>query len=164
MSRRALGVVAGLGLLLLGASVPRTPLLVWNASASAPVGFYRVLDRPPRLADFVLVDTPKVVATLAAARGYLPLHVPLVKRVAALSGDFVCTRGDAVVVDGSIVALRVAFDHQGRQLPYWEGCRTLRRGELFLLMRDAPHSFDSRYFGPVRAASVIATLEPLWTR
>ncbi len=160
-----IGLAATAGLLSLAAAAPlHAPQLVWNASASAPIGLYRVLDRPPRLNDLVLVRTPKSVAVLAAARGYLPMGVPLVKRVAAMAGDHVCTRGDAVIIDRAATALRVAFDRQGRALPYWEDCRSLRAGELFLLMRDAPYSFDSRYFGPVPSSSIIGVLRPLWTR
>lgn len=165
MSRPLIGLMVTASLLSLATTGGvHAPILVWNASASAPVGLYRVLHRAPRQNDLVLVQTPQNVAGLAAARGYVPLHVPLVKRVAAMSGDRVCTQGDAVVVGRSPAALRVAFDREGRPLPYWEDCRSLHAGELFLLMRDAPYSFDSRYFGPVPASSVIGVLRPIWTR
>ena len=61
-----------------------TPRLIWNASASTPVGLYS-LDRPPRLevTDLVAVDAPEPLASFLADRGYLPRGVPLMKRVAA---------------------------------------------------------------------------------
>ena len=37
-----------------------------------------------------------------------------------------------------------------------------RHGELFLLSVTNPASFDSRYFGPVSAASVIGVARPVW--
>ncbi len=164
MSRLRIGLGGAVGLLLLAAADRvHAPVLVWNATASAPIGLYRVLHRTPRRNDLVLVPTPQSVTALAAARGYVPLHVPLVKRIAAMRGDRVCTQGDAVVVGRTVVALRVAFDHQARPLPYWEDCRSLRADEVFLLMRDAPYSFDSRYFGPVQTSTVIGVLEAIWT-
>jgi conjugative transfer signal peptidase TraF len=140
------------------------PRLVWNTTASAPVGLYVLLLRPAVRGDLVLARTPVSVAALAAVRNYIPLHVPLVKRIAATPGDWVCTRGDAVLVGHDQVAMRTAFDAHGRALPYWEGCRMLQPDELFLLMQGAPHSFDSRYFGPVSVHSIIGVLRPLWTR
>ncbi|EGY02467.1 plasmid transfer protein TraF [Nitrospirillum viridazoti Y2] len=140
------------------------PRLVWNASASAPIGLYLV--QPGRVAvrgDLVLARTPDAVVELAAARGYLPAGVPLVKRVAALSGDVVCGDRAAVSINGVPVAVRLDKDSHGRPLSAWEGCRVLLPGDLFLLMADVPGSFDSRYFGPVQAGTIIGRLVPLWT-
>ena len=75
----------GLGCVGFAMLVRPAPLLLWNASASAPVGLYRVMSGAPiQRGDMVLVRTPDSVRDLAAERGYLPLNVPLVKRVAAL--------------------------------------------------------------------------------
>ena len=67
----------------------KTPmLLVWNASASAPVGLYRVEPHAPvRRRDMVVAWLPRGARLLAASRHYLPANVPLVKRVAAVAGD-----------------------------------------------------------------------------
>ena len=165
--RRAVLAFGMTGLCLIGlVSFDRpTPLVIYNASASAPIGFYRVLPVGRLLrGDLVLVRTPDSVRTLAAERGYLPATVPLVKRIAALSGDTVCAVGRAVTINGYHVANRFAADHLGRPLPAWIGCDTLHPGEVFLLMEDVPDSFDSRYFGPVSARSVIGRLVPLWRR
>ena len=53
-------------------------------------------------------------------------------------------------------------DRLGRPLPSWRQCRRLRPGELFLLSRTNPASFDSRYFGPVSASAVIGVARPVW--
>jgi conjugative transfer signal peptidase TraF len=141
------------------------PVLVYNASASAPIGFYRVLPAfPMRRGDLVLVPVPDAVAGLAAERGYIPLTVPLVKRVAATAGAIVCALDRRVTIDGRHVADQLVVDRKGRRLPAWSGCRRLGRGEIFILMTAPPDSFDSRYFGPVSAAAVIGRLEPLWLR
>src|SRR5215510_3209158 len=71
----------GLGLIGLAALARQAPWLVWNASASAPIGLYRVLSGNAVRGDLVLVRTPNSVRQLAAERGYLPATVPLVKRI-----------------------------------------------------------------------------------
>jgi len=81
-----------------------------------------------------------------------------------MAGDAVCVRDRAVSIDGRQVADQLATDHEGRALPAWSGCRTLGPDEIFLLMADAPDSFDGRYFGPVPVSAVVGKLVPLWLR
>lgn len=159
----ALGAL-GLGLLGITAYARPALLIVENASASAPLGFYRVLPaRPIRRGDLVLAWAPPAARRLAARRGYLPASVPLVKRVSALDGDTVCADGAAIRIDGWRVATRLAADRKGRKLPAWSGCQILGRGQVFLLMAAVPDSFDGRYFGPIGTRAVIGRLVPLWT-
>jgi conjugative transfer signal peptidase TraF len=153
----------GLGLIGLASLARPAPWLVWNASASAPIGLYRVLPGKPIRGDLVLVHTPDSVRQLAAERGYLPATVPLVKRIAALDGDVICAAADVISVNGRVVAERLARDRLGRPLPAWTGCQTLETNDVFLLMEDVASSFDGRYFGPVRQAAIIGRLAPLWT-
>lgn len=138
------------------------PLLLWNASASSPLGLY-LLYPPGRPApgETVIAWPPAQARRLAAARGYLPASVPLVKRVAAAGGDRVCARADAVSVNGPLAALRRPSDPSGRPLPWWSGCALLRPGELFLLS-DSPAAFDGRYFGITQARDVIARARLIW--
>ena len=152
----------GLGLIGLATLARPAPWLVWNASASAPVGFYRVLPGNAVRGDLVLVRTPESVRQLAVERGYLPATVPLVKRVAALDGDIVCAADDVISVNGRVVAERLARDRLGRPLPSWSGCHLLDDGEVFLLMEGVSDSFDGRYFGPIPTAAIIGRLVPLW--
>jgi conjugative transfer signal peptidase TraF len=152
----------GLGLIGFAALVRPAPWLVWNVSASAPIGLYRVLPGNAVRGDLVLVRTPSSVQQLAAERGYLPQNVPLVKRVAAGGGDIICAAGDAISVNGRVVAERLAHDRSGRPLPAWSGCRLLDHAEVFLLMEGISDSFDGRYFGPVPTATIVGRLAPLW--
>jgi len=166
--RRKRGVIFGLGLaalalLAVATVVEPVPRVVWNASASAPVGLYRVVPGAPARGDLVLVRPPEAVLWLAAERGYLPADVPLVKRVAGLPGERVCRIGARVLVEGKQVATALEADGLGRPLPAWHGCRRLLPGELFLLNAH-PASLDGRYFGPVGRAAVIARLVPVWVR
>lgn len=165
--RRAVMALAVLAIAALGASalLQTRPRLVWNLSASAPIGLYWTASAAHPLArgDFVLAHPPDDARALAAERGYLPSHVPLVKRVAALPGDEICASGSTVLINGRQVAERLARDGQGRPLPGWEGCRTLDDREVFLLMEGLSGSFDGRYFGPTAITAILGKLVPLWT-
>lgn len=140
-----------------------SPQLVYNASDSVPTGWYRITSTSSlAVGDLVLVRLPAYAATLAAQRGYLPTHVPLLKTVAAVPPQIFCVRGDQVLVDGVVAANRLHRDRQGRALPAWQACRHLVGDELFLLSTSNPESFDSRYFGPISASAVIGRAQPLW--
>lgn len=155
----------GAGLLGLTIFFSPTPRLVWNASSSVPVGLYAIHpgERPlPR--DFVLATLSEPWRGLAARRQYLPVNVPLVKRVAAAEGDLVCAFDRLIVVNGAVIARRLRKDAHGRLLPWWEGCHRLRGKELFLLSRDKVSSFDGRYFGVTRPVDIIGTAQLLWEK
>lgn len=159
--RRAAGLA--LGAAILGATVVARPAprLVWNASASAPIGFYVITYRSAiRRGSMVLARLPMPVRRFAAERHYLPFNVPLVKHVAGVVGDRICARGATIFRDGEPIAARKVRDMHGRPLPSWHGCRRLRDGELFLLNAPAD-SFDGRYFGVTTSADVIGKAHKL---
>ncbi len=139
------------------------PLLLWNASASVPRGLYNLHPASPLyLNELVAVRPPASLARSLAARHYLPLGVPLLKHIAALPGQTVCRTARTITIDGHAVAVALRRDSHGRVLPSWHGCRTLHPGEIFLLNRTVPVSFDGRYFGVMPAASIVARATPLW--
>jgi conjugative transfer signal peptidase TraF len=147
------------------------PRVIYNPTDSVPIGWYRVdpfdrladpLHNPVQVDSIVLAHLPAQAALLAAQRDYLPLGIPLLKRVGAIAPQEVCVVGRSVRIDGVPVAAALAADHLGRPLPAWQQCRRLRPGELFLLSTINPASFDSRYFGPVATSAVIGLAHPLW--
>jgi conjugative transfer signal peptidase TraF len=155
--------VAAITALLAPPLLSISPHLVWNATASAPIGLYAILaPATARTGDMVLARTPASVRALAAARRYIPSNVPLIKRIAAGPGDTVCAQGFSIAIDGRQVARRRAVDGRGRALPWWIGCRTLKADECFLLMAESPDSFDGRYFGPVPLSSILGRATLLW--
>lgn len=154
--------VACLGAVATAVCSPR-PRLIWNASASAPIGLYYVMPGAPvRVGDMVVARLPRGLVALAAHRRYLPSNVPLVKRVAAGPGARLCAIGHLVLIDGKVAASRRDVDRAGRPLPAWHGCRTLARGDMFLLMAGVPDSFDGRYFGVTGRRDLIGKATPLW--
>lgn len=161
-----LGGICAILVVVLGATaaMPPRPRLLWNASASAPIGLWRVLPgTSARRGDMVIARLEEPWRGLAARRHYLPANVPLIKRVAAEPGDRICAFEAWVFVEGRLVATRRRTDGAGRPLPWWQGCRTLRNGAMLLLMDD-PASFDGRYFGPVEAHALVGKAVPLWLR
>ena len=160
-------IATGAALALIGASavVRSDPLLVWNASASVPIGLYAITPiTQPDIGDLVAVRPPQPLDRWLVENGFLDPDTPLLKRVAALPGTEVCREGTTIIIDGHVVAQARAQDRLGRPLPVWRGCRTLRDGEVFLLNADHPGSLDGRYFGPLDADTIIGRATPIWTR
>jgi conjugative transfer signal peptidase TraF len=141
-----------------------TQKLIWNASASVPIGLYAL--RPAgvlHVTELVVVRPPEPLASYLADRGYLPEGVPLLKRVLALPGQTVCRMDRTISVDGIAMGEALERDGRGRALPVWQGCRTIAAGEVFLMNRQSEDSFDGRYFGALPAAAIVGRAEPLWT-
>ena len=140
-----------------------SPRLIWNASASVPVGLYRMCAvSAPKVGDLVAVLPPERLASLLAERHYLPRGVPMLKHVAGIAGQRVCRIGTGITIDGKHFGDARERDHLGRALPVWRGCRALSRGDIFLMNPDALDSFDGRYFGPLPATTITGRLTPLW--
>ncbi|WP_424993397.1 S26 family signal peptidase [Oceaniradius stylonematis] len=141
-----------------------SPKLIWNASASAPIGLYAVAsDEDLSAGDLVVVDPPRPLASYLDERGYLPEGVPLLKHIAALPGQRICRDGDTVTVDNVTVAQAQPSDRFGRDLPVWQGCHIVAGTELFLLNPSHPDSLDGRYFGALPAGAVIGRAVPILT-
>lgn len=158
-------ILAAVALALLAVCAPGIHVspkrLVWNASASLPVGLYMARQPGPlKRGDIVLIHLPAKVRSFAARRTYVPASIPVLKRIAALPGDRICREGKRVSFAG-IEATAKQSDRLGRPMPHWHGCRTLEAGEI-ALMADAADSFDSRYFGAVPSNGIVATVRPVW--
>lgn len=134
--------------------------VVYNASASAPIGFYWIDQKLISRGDHVLVRLPKRVRNLVNFRQYLPPNVPLVKRVVGIEGDKICRRGQDILINKITVAVARIEDELGRKLPEWSGCSILGADSFFLL-QDHPKSFDGRYFGPIDRALVVGRARKL---
>jgi len=162
------GLIITTALAAIGVGYPGvTPMptkLIWNATASAPIGVYIIVpaDRI-EVPELVAVMPPAPLAHFMVARGYVGRGVPLLKRVAGLPGQRVCRTGRTITVDAIEMGEALERDRMGRDLPAWEGCRVIVLGELFLMNWDVLDSLDGRYFGPIPSSSVIGRAVPLWT-
>jgi conjugative transfer signal peptidase TraF len=163
MLKTLLAALGATSLIVIPSAVPPVPRILWNASASVPVGLYAIGPAGKlQVGELVAAMPPAPLARFLAERRYLPLGLPLLKHIAALPGQIVCRDGAKVRIDGVLRAAARERDRAGRPLPVWGGCIVLGPDQLFLL-NDAPGSFDSRYFGPIGAATVVGRATPLWT-
>jgi conjugative transfer signal peptidase TraF len=157
-------VLVGVGALIAPIVLETTPLYVWNASDSVPIGLYRL--RPADnlfVTELVAVQPPEPLATFLDLNGYLPTGAPMLKRVLALPGQTVCRSGLAVSVDAIKMGEARDRDGRGRPLPKWRGCRVVGEGELFFMNWQSDSSLDGRYFGFLPASAVIGRAFPVWT-
>ncbi|TNE43202.1 MAG: S26 family signal peptidase [Sphingomonadales bacterium] len=151
-------------IILIGISVviDPQPRLIWNASPSVPIGFYRVhTGEMPGRGDLAVVAPPHRIARYLDDGGYLPFGLPLIKPVAALAGQRVCRVGDTISIDGTVTGAAKASDRFGRPLPVWHGCRTISDNQLFFMNPNREDSLDGRYFGPLPVSTVIGVATPL---
>ncbi|MVA27071.1 S26 family signal peptidase (plasmid) [Agrobacterium vitis] len=153
----AMGAVAA-------AAIPTPIKLIWNSTASAPVGFYTVepVDAT-EVPELVAVLPPEPFASFMVERGYVGRGVPLLKRVLGVPGQRVCRTGRTITVDAIEMGEALERDRMGRDLPVWQGCRVIAEGQLFLMNGQVRDSLDGRYFGTLPASAVIGRAIPLYT-
>jgi conjugative transfer signal peptidase TraF len=150
--------------LLLSTIGGTTPHYIWNASNSVPIGLYRIQPATRlTVTELVAVQPPDLLAAFLDLNGYLPIGVPMLKRVLALPGQTVCRNGLEIAVDGVDVGEARDRDGRNRPLPVWHGCRVIADGDVFVMNWQSADSLDSRYFGPLPASAVIGAAVPVWT-
>jgi len=155
----ALGVVS----LVTPARLRPPPILLWNVSASVPVGLYSLESTDRRyLFELVAVLPPEPLASFLATGNYLPRGVPMLKHILALPGQTVCRDGLVVTIDEVAVGMARERDRSGRALPVWQGCRVVAQDALFLMNLRSADSLDGRYFGPLPLSAVIGRAHPVW--
>ena len=128
----------------------------FNPTPSLPKGIYRLAPGAPEKNDLVSFCLEGEFAELALERGYLepgscPSGLrPLLKRLAALPGDF---------VDPSAFPIR-SVDSHGRSISPALLPGVVPPG-MALVLADHPGIFDSRYFGFVPLDS-LQRVEPIF--
>ena len=163
MTRRDALLAMGCGLsLMLAASFINRSDFVWNRTASVPKGLYFVdLSAPVSKGDLVAFEPSDEVRQWLDQEGIVGSNWPLLKHVSGLEGDEICRCGVEVFINGLHVVDALETTRSGSTLPAWQGCRTLRSGEVFLL-NDHPRSVDGRYFGAQLRAHIVGVARPIW--
>jgi len=158
-------MLVGIAVLVAPVIAEPVPLYVWNASESVPLGLYRLLPADRLfVTELVAIKPPEPLATFLDLNGYLPVGIPMLKRVLALPGQTVCRSGRTISVDAIDMGQARERDGRGRPLPVWQGCRIVGEGELFLMNWQSKDSLDGRYFGPMAASAVVGRAFPVWTK
>lgn len=141
-----------------------------NASASLPIGLYRITsDKSAKLIEFCPAEP---FGSLSASRAYRGKGncpdgaEPLMKPIVAMAGDTILVSARGVFVNGTRLqnSAPLSVDTKGRPLPHWPfGEYRVAPGSVWVISSYNARSFDSRYFGPISIASVRAHLRQLIT-
>jgi type IV secretory pathway protease TraF len=141
--------------------------LVYNDSASVPLGFWWRAGGPgtPLRPGMVIGFRPPT-----AGRAYVAAHMPqylhdelILKYVVATAGGRICRGpGGTFSVNGLVLGRASNADEHGNPLPTWQGCETLPVGSVAVFSSRIPNSYDSRYYGAVPARDIKAVYRPLW--
>jgi conjugative transfer signal peptidase TraF len=146
-----------------------------NWTPSVPQGIWKVddLTGPLQRGQIVSICPPDTaIFQMARSRNYLACgscpgnYVSLLKPVAAIAGDLVAVSSQGIVVNGVLLPNSKAptQDSVGRPMePVKAGIYTVKPGTVWLVS-TYPHSFDSRYFGPLPSANILGTAKPVWVK
>lgn len=139
--------------------------LIWNRTASIPRGLYWVHWGPVRMLrreELVVFPVPLAIRRIVRERGYLPPGAMLLKPVAALPGDSVCTERGPFEINGRVLGWPADRDTMGRSLPRFVVCGRVPVGAVYVAAKH-PRSLDSRAFGPIGVETIQGKATPLWT-
>ena len=163
MTRRFWVIIAGgVSLTLLSSSVLSLPeKLIWNRTNSAPIGLYWLGDGPLTLNRWAVVSARSKAAIWASAHGFTGPNWLLLKRIRGLPGDEICRESQTIMINQIPVAEALLEAQGGLELPRWQGCHVLQKGEVFLL-NDHPRSLDGRYFGVMKDSDLDGAALLLW--
>jgi conjugative transfer signal peptidase TraF len=147
-------------------------ILISVTDSAAAAGVYRVTSAEPFRGELVAACLPAEVAQFGLARGYLRTGgcpgdaEPVAKILGAHAGDAVEIEPGFVAVNGRLLAnsATATRDSAGRPLSHvpW-GRYRVAKGQVWVFGFNNWRSWDSRYFGPVPAANVRGSLEPVLT-
>lgn len=144
-----------------------------NLTSSLPTGLYWTTGSPLGQGSYVMFCPPMEGAFAEAASRHYFRHGgcpsgfhPLLKRVAGVTGDIAAVTDDGVRVNGQLLpwSKPLVRDIGQRPLPRLAGKQFLLRPDQLWVMSDTqPHSFDSRYFGPIERSWVRVVVRPVLT-
>lgn len=166
---RGLAIVAA-GLFFSTFALAATLGLRFNASPSLPLGLYIISD--DREASLVEFCPQEPYASFAAVRGYRDRGScpdgasPFMKHIVAEPGDTVEVSPRGIAVNGREISNTEPRDRDsaGRPLAPWPfGKYQVSSDTVWVASSYHPRSFDSRYFGPIPAATIRNRIRPLLT-
>jgi type IV secretory pathway protease TraF len=132
------------------------PLILYPTSASLPEGLYFQTFGDIEIGKIAAFPVPEAARHYQSQRGDpSPKDFLFMKPVVAGPGDQVCNSAAGLFLNGKRWVAAASHDVLVNSPPVWRGCRPLNSDEFFMLSDYAPNSFDSRYFGPIRADDIV---------
>ena len=123
--------------------------IFFNRTASMPIGLYVKISKiRPELNDIIIFK-------LSGKKGYF------IKRIVGTEGDDVCIDFENTLWVNGLAVAQKNTEKYPEEIPYQSICRQLKEDE-FLTLGEHQDSYDSRYFGPITSANLIAVTKPLW--
>lgn len=152
------------GLFAIGATYYARPVIIYNATDSLPHGLYLVVQKPDyERGDLVVFPVPESVKAMVRQRRWLPDGAFLIKPIAGTNGDLLSTKTGRCFVNGVDFGPVEKVDRTDQPLPVFSINRRLENEEI-AVVNPIPHSFDSRYFGPIKERQIIGEAVPIWTQ
>lgn len=153
------GGMYGLFILIILSVIYPHKMLVYNYTNSVPLGLYLILPIPVQKGDLIAFEPPYKAKELIRQRKYLRTDAYLIKHIAGVPGDQLCTCDDTLLVDGINYGTIARKDREGRELTPYHYCGKINDG-FIVAIKGMKNSFDSRYYGPVPEENIIGKAVP----
>ncbi len=129
----------------------------YQSSDSMPKGWYVYKPTPFLLhrGEVVVFHLPRPWEHYLLTRHFILPHTWLLKKVAAVPGDLVCIRDQAIYINQQRFGAVLQDSKALGPLPKLNFCRPLKPGEYMLMSGQIERSFDSRYFGPILRPEIV---------
>jgi signal peptidase I len=114
-----------------------------NATASEPIGLYRISSKSLTRNALVLLKDP-------------------LKRLVGLPGDEIRMAPEGVYVNDQLIPKSAV--PPGSPYPHYAYGTFRLAPDQYLVLGDHTRSWDSRYVGPVPSSLIASTVEPFWTQ
>jgi len=144
-----------------------------SCTGSLPIGLYQAVPGEIELGSIVgfCPDLTNPVIQAGRERGYLSPGLltceggiaPLLKYILALPGDRVEVSQENLRVNGHAIenSARLAVDGAGRPMPSFPASGEVPPGHAWVFSNYTPGSFDSRYFGSIKASAILGKMKPV---